>query len=111
MRMSVDQTDSIDFASVDEKTGDLWLTISDHLPWGTNESEHLFLLQNKLNAYIRFIESGEVFRKVPEATNNTKIVINLVFKFPPNESARTFLTRAHKALDAADIKLQFSTRP
>ena len=64
--MSVDQTDTVDFVTIDKASGDLWLTISDHLPWDENEGNHLVLLQNKLNAYLRFIESGEVFEKVPD---------------------------------------------
>ena len=80
--MSIDQTDVIDLAAIDRASGDLWLTISDHLPWDKNEGDHLILLQNKLNAYLRFIESGEVFKKVP-AAEGRNIVINLVGKFPP----------------------------
>jgi len=77
--MSIDQADTIDFATVDKASGDLLLTISDHLLWDENENGHLILLQNKLNAYLRFIESGEVFEKVPDAKGHT-IVISLVGK-------------------------------
>jgi hypothetical protein len=63
--MSNDQTNSVDFATVDEASGDLWLTISDHLPWDQDEGSHLTFLQNKLNLYLRFVETGEVFKKYP----------------------------------------------
>ncbi|WP_312894131.1 DUF6572 domain-containing protein [Rhizobium laguerreae] len=44
--MSVSQTDIIDFAGIDEATGDLRLTISDHLPWDQDEGDHLLILQD-----------------------------------------------------------------
>ena len=64
--MSVDQTNKIDFG-VDKASGDLKLAISDHSPWDEDEGDHLFLMQDKLNAYLSFIESGELFEKVPDA--------------------------------------------
>ena len=48
----------VDLATIDSTSGDLWLTISDHLSWEVNEGSHLVLLQNKLNAYLRFIETA-----------------------------------------------------
>jgi hypothetical protein len=71
--MSIDQTDTIDFATIDKTSGDVWLTISDHLPWEENEDDHLVLLQNKHDAYLRFIESGEVFKKVPDTRDVTSL--------------------------------------
>ena len=105
--MSVEQTDTIDFATIDKTSGDLWLTISDHLPWDDNDSNHLTLLQNKLNAYLRFVESGEVFTKLPEA-KGCGIVINLVGKFPLNHQADIFFGRAKAAIEGAGFRLQFS---
>ncbi len=105
--MSVDQTDAIDFATIDKASGDLWLTISDHLPWDENEGNHLVLLQNKLNAYLRFIESGEVLKKVPAAEGRS-IVINLVGKFPLSQKADSFFGKAQAAVEGAGLWLQFS---
>jgi hypothetical protein len=59
--MSIDRTDTIDFATIDNVSGDLWLTISDHLPWDENEENHLLLLQNKLNTYLRFYRERRDF--------------------------------------------------
>jgi len=105
--MSVEQTDTIDFASIDKASSDLWLTISDHLPWDENEGNHLILLQDKLNAYLRFVESGEVLEKVPGAEGR-RIVINLVGKFPLRQKAASFLEKAHAAVEEAGFRLQFS---
>ncbi len=105
--MSIVQTHQIVFAIVDRASGDLWLTISDHLPWDENEGNHLLLLQNKLNTYLRFIESGEVFKKVPNAKGR-HIVINLVGKFPLSQSADSFFGKARAAIEAAGFGLQFN---
>jgi hypothetical protein len=104
--MSVDEVDKIDFATVDKASGDLWLTITDHLPWEEDESGHLGVLQKKLNSYLHFIESGEVFRKVPEARGRN-IVINLVGKFPLSQQADFFLRKASDEIESAGFRLKF----
>ncbi len=40
------------------------LYVSDHLEWGekAEQGEHLQLLQDKLNTYVAFIESGDLHR-------------------------------------------------
>lgn len=104
--MSIEQTGTIDFVNIDRKLGDVWLTISDHLPWDHGEGEHLLLLQNKLNAYLRFIESGEMFKEIPE-TKGRKVLINLVGQFPLSEKANLFFEKASAAIYGAGFKLQF----
>lgn len=108
--MSIDQTDVVDLATIDKASGDLWLTIADHLPWDENEGDHLVLLQNKLNAYLRVIESGEIFEKVRDFKGHG-IVINLVGKFPLSEKADFFLKKARAAIESAGFQLRFSHRP
>ena len=104
--MSIEQTEIVDFVNIDRKSGDVWLTISDHLPWDHGEGEHLVLLQNKLNEYLRFIESGEMFRQIPE-TEGRKALINLVGQFPLSEKAVLFFEKASAAIYGAGFKLQF----
>jgi hypothetical protein len=53
--MSVDQTNIVDFISINS-SGNVVLTISDHLEWD-NEGRHIYILQEKLNKYLAFIES------------------------------------------------------
>lgn len=64
--MTVEQTDVIDFISVEKETGIVKLSISDHLDWN-QESCHLFLLQEKINSYLRFIENDELINACPDA--------------------------------------------
>jgi hypothetical protein len=103
--MSIEQTDTIDFLNID-KTGDVLLTISDHLDWEGDEESHLLLLQEKLNAYLRFIESGEMLRRYPEAKERS-IVIQILSKFPMSKKAEIFFKKACNAIHEAGFQLRF----
>jgi len=104
--MSIEQTDTIDFVNIDKGSGDVLLTISDHLDWDQTEGQHLMLLQGKLNAYLRFIESGELYQKYPEASERP-VIIQIVSKFPMSQKAEIFFERASGAIDEAGFKLRF----
>lgn len=104
--MSIEQTDTIDFVNIDTASGDVLLTISDHLDWDETEGQHLLLLQEKLNAYLRFIEGGELYQRYPE-TSGRPIVIQIVSKFPMSKKAGIFFERASGAIDEAGFKLRF----
>jgi len=104
--MSIEQTDTVDLVNIDCDSGEVLLTISDHLSWDECEGEHLLALQKKLNAYLRFIESGEVFETFPES-RGLNVVINLVGKYPLSDKANQFLQQASAAVRGAGFKLQF----
>jgi hypothetical protein len=108
--MSIEQTDIVDFVNLDEKSGDVLLTISDHLAWDENEGAHLELLQSKLNAYLRFIESGELVREFPHVKGRN-VVIDLVGKFPLSEQAKLFIGKVNEAIRDAGFRLQFKVHP
>jgi len=107
--MSVEQVDVVDFISIDKATGDLWLSISDHLPWAEDEGKHLILLQDKLNTYLRFVEGGELLEAVPTARQRG-IVINLVCQFAPSSEAEAFLELAARAIRDAGFHLRFEVK-
>jgi len=35
--MTIEQLNVVDFTSIDKASGDVWLTITDHLPWDKDE--------------------------------------------------------------------------
>jgi hypothetical protein len=88
--MSIEQLDKVDAIStwLDSK---VVLTISDHLDW-QNEESHLLLLQDKINSYLDFIDSGQLLENYPNALNK-KIAIEVVMKFYPTESSLIVLNR------------------
>lgn len=102
--MSIDQTDVVDAIGIENRTGDIVLTIFDHLPW--NGNEHFLLLQEKMNAYLRFIESGEIFETYPN-TKDRKFVINVVCKYNPDQSALSFLKRIKTFIDGAGFSFKY----
>jgi len=90
--LTIEQTRTVDIIAVDHKSNDAWLVISDHLGWNIEEHEHLILLQDKVYAYLDFIESGEFIDKYPNAASS-KIGINLVSKFPLSRAAETLVDK------------------
>lgn len=98
--MSVDQKDTIDFLSRSRVTGDVTLTISDHLDW-EQPREHLLVLQEKINFYLAYIESGRILEDCAEA-DDSRIVIQVMFRCAPPEGEVTrFLSVAREKIAAA----------
>ena len=100
--MSVCDTKVVDAIGVEDASGKVILTVSDHLEW--NEG-HLPLLQDKLNTYIAFIESGELLVAYPDAKGRQP-VIDVVCQHEPNHDAETFFIQVRSALEAADVEFR-----
>jgi len=104
--MSIDQLDKIDAVST-TPDGKVMLTISDHLEWD-EEGEHMMILQNKLNAYLQFIEGGQILEDYPQAINKDT-VINVFMKYEPNSTSILFLNRCKEILINAGIGFEWKT--
>ena len=102
--MSIDQTDKIDFigTTLDEK---VVLTISDHMEWD-EAGEHMLLLQGKINAYLQFIEGGQIYEDYPKA-NSSELLISLKLKFKPNDIGLEFLNRCKAIILATGIGFEW----
>jgi hypothetical protein len=97
--MAVDNPDVVDAIGIERATGIVALTISDHLEWGDGD-QHLLTLQAKINRYLAFIESGEVFESYPQAVGKT-LRVDVVCKHPPSEAGVRFLAEARDAIEQA----------
>jgi hypothetical protein len=97
--MSVDQTGIIDFVSTSPE-GKIILTISDHHSW--EATWHLQLLQSKINAYLQFIEGGQLIEDYPEAVGK-EAIIQAVFKVEPTDEAVSFLEKVKAVTVGAGI--------
>jgi hypothetical protein len=104
--MSIDETSKIDFWWRDKEKGLAVLAISDHLDWDQDEGEHLLLLQEKLNTYLHFIESGEMVKMKPDMAG-LPVVIQILAKYPLSEQATTFYRLAEKTISGAGFSLEF----
>lgn len=103
--MAIDNLKVIDFVSID-LNGDVVLTISDHLEWDEN-NEHLLILQDKINAYVNSIESGDLYKKYPNASGRN-IVINLIAKAAPNKEGKNFIEKTKEFLSSEGYGFSFS---
>lgn len=101
--MSVDQADVIDYISTDRSTGNVVLTVSDHLTW-EDATEHVSVLQRKLERYVDFIRSGQLTEQRPDSADRG-IVIDVILKHSPNEEGLGFFRSAEKQLEELGIRL------
>ncbi len=107
--MSIEQSDRVDAVGVDASSGKVILTISDHLDW-SDESSHLLALQDMLNTYLRFIESGELLSAYPDATGR-KLVIDVVRRLEIPTSGLRFLEEVRPILGSTSIELRTRVLP
>ncbi len=104
--MSIEQTKVIDFIGTDNKTGNINLGISDHLDWKDPKNEHLLILQEKINTYLAFIESGQLYQEYPSAKGK-KIIIRIIGKYPLNSEAEKFYKISSGIVAEAGFELRF----
>lgn len=88
--MSIESPRTIDAIGTDNVTGVVHLSIFNHLRW---EGATLLLLQEKINCYLGFIESGELVDVYP-AANGRQVAIDAFCKFRPTKEAEAFVAKA-----------------
>ncbi len=101
--MGVEQAAVIDFIGIDTVSGAVHLTIADALEW---DAAHLRRLQEKLNAYLAFIESGELYSVYPGAAGRP-VVLDVRLRYRPDADATQFLERAAALIASARLSLQY----
>ena len=103
--MSVEHPQQIDGVAVDVAGAVCRLTIIDHLPW---DEEHLLTLQRKINRYVQFIQSGELFTADPDAAD-CELVITVSAIYAPTAAAGQFIEKAQSVLE--DVGIGLAVRP
>lgn len=104
--MSVEETEVVDFIGTERSTGSVVLTVSDHLRWDEESDRHLNMLQDKLNTYLRFVESGEILSAYP-GSKGRPVTIEVVGKVELPPIAQRFLDAARDAIRDAGFDLRF----
>jgi hypothetical protein len=94
----------IDFISIDADNKAV-LTISDHYDW-KDSHDHLMMLQEKINGYLEFIESGQIFDRYPDAVDR-KIRIEIAMKYIPSTDAEQFLTMVADILNSSGYEFSY----
>ena len=103
--MSIVEGDKIDMVVTDKEKTFAILVIADHLDWQEHEGEHLVLLQDKINAYIYFIESGQFEQNRPDLAG-LPVTIQIAAKFPPSEEGMKFCRLAGKVVGEIGSSLE-----
>jgi hypothetical protein len=107
--MTIDQTNVVDFLGFDPSTEEVLLLITDHLEWGDDDEFnklHMFLLQEKVNGYLGFIESGDIYKDYPNARGK-EIIIRVVAKYPLSREATLFFEKIKSFLLNAGYRIEF----
>lgn len=105
----------VDWLGIEKLTGAVVLTLVDDEDW-VDEQRHLALLQNKLNTYLAFIESGEVIQRVKSdlgraIPDSTPIKVNILAKYDLPVSANSSLEDARRAFVGAGFALSHKVVP
>jgi hypothetical protein len=94
--MSVVDTDVIDAIGLEKEAQRVFLSIIDSLVWDA-ENVHLYTLQEKINTYLYFIESGELEKALPDS-KGFDIAIELILKHMPSDQAISFFDKTTQIL-------------
>jgi hypothetical protein len=102
--MTVDNPQVVDVIATVRDTGEVLLTISDHLEW--DDPTHLIALEAKLKAYVAFIESGDIYEQYPLA-RGASLRIDVCCKYSPSTSGESYLTNAREIIAKAGYGLSW----
>ncbi len=110
--MSIENLSKIDLITVTCEgivPSQVILVITDHLQWSEYTNVHLYQLQEKINKYIEFIESGEMLEKYPDVLGK-EIMFKIYFKYSiPNECIE-FINRVREILLPIKIQLAYEEK-
>jgi hypothetical protein len=105
--MSIEEANIIDF--VGTKDDSVTLAVSDHPSW-IDERHHLAQLQDKLNRYLDFINSGELVDKFPETADH-RPVVHVYFVHARTQTAQDFLAKTTASIEAEGVGFTYSVLP
>jgi hypothetical protein len=107
--MSVIDPNVVDIIGLGNSDMSVSLGISDPLPWNEElEYEHFLALQEKVNRYMTFIETGEIYSSCPAASGR-RIRIEIRCKFAPSSKALVFLQKLSEVFGQANVELRWKT--
>lgn len=90
--MGLDNSEVVDAVGTDTGDGGVVLSIIDSWDW-EDHLGHLRALQDKLNAYFGFVESGQVYEDYPDAAGKA-LRIDIVSRYPIPVIGLDFLAQA-----------------
>ncbi|OCG41486.1 DUF6572 domain-containing protein [Gilliamella sp. Bif1-4] len=109
--MTIEDLNKVDMIGIPKENESIVsLGFTDHLSWhkGKEIEEHLFLIQEKINSYIRFVESGEIYKSFPAAKGRDKFLIEICFKYKIPKECLNFLMKVNEFLFTSELNIQIS---
>ena len=108
--MAIDDANIVDGIGIDKKREAICLLLTDHLPWTGDENtlceyDHLILLQDKINAYLSYLESKQYENQYPSTVFNMA-VIQIHFKYDITDHCEAFLNRVQNQIGQYGIKIE-----
>ena len=108
-KMAIDNENIIDGIAIDKNRKALCLLLNDHFAWNGNntlsEHDHLILLQAKINAYIRYLETKQYEEQYPEE-EIVMAIIEIHFKYDITENCEHFLNAVQNQIGQYGIKIE-----
>jgi hypothetical protein len=104
---TVEDTEVVDFISLDRANSRVLLTVSDHLPWA-DEQQHLELLDAKLSAYLSFAQSEQMLQELSRRFGGVRpkeVRVEIVAKYGLTPRACEFLAGAQAVFAEAGLEL------
>lgn len=101
--MSIIEVDKIDAMGISKDGNGLILMLADHLEWD-DEAIHLLMLQDKINAYLGYIESNQ-FQDIYQNAKFEYYVIEVHFKFKITNNCIKFIDVINKQMEVHKIKV------
>lgn len=97
--MALDKLNVVDSIGIDKTGGQVTLAIIDEQNW-EEEEQHLLLLQEKINFYLSFLESGEVYSSYPKAEGR-EFEIKVFAQYEPTPLGYEFLEHVSGVIEGA----------
>lgn len=103
--MSICEENKIDWMGATENGECLKLCIYDHLDW-EDEYIHLLMLQDKINAYLAFLEDEQWKAYAPESFDFKYAMIEVQFLHEITENCEKYLQYAQDQVGQLGIKIR-----
>jgi hypothetical protein len=101
--MSLDKIEVIDAVGTEKNSDIVVLNLFDAWDWG-DEREHLIALQDKINTYLAFVESGQIYEDYPTAAGKA-LRIDVITRYPVPDAALAFLEKAAAVASQLNIAI------
>jgi hypothetical protein len=107
--VAIGDPNTLDALGLEPGTDNVLLVITDDMDW-SDPVAHLNALQQKIGAYIAFIQSGQIAKSMPEAAGRQP-KIGVIQQFEPPENIVPLLDGIGAQLSGLGVELGYGPLP